>query len=480
MDERLAWHEHGPHAPDTAEVVWDIAFDLLCVVGFDGRIQHASRSWTTTLGYPLDELIGAPHDGFVHPDDVHLARSAARTLPDGRNVLAYAQRWRHKDGSWRRLRWQAVPCPERQATWAAARDVTDEDTRLDVGLRLVTAVEQAADAIFITDAAGTIVYCNQAFEQTTGYSADEAVGRRPGFLRSGVHDAAFYDELWTTIRAGRTWHGRITNRRRDGSLYVVRATITPLFDATGQVAEYVATQQDITAELDLQQRLARAEAMRAVGQLVAGVAHDFKNLLTGVRSFAQVASQTCGDRPEMAEPVRDLDAIADRGMELIQQLVDFVRQDAAEPTAVDLNQVVRDAARLLRRTFDRGIQIRLDLAPDLPPLRIVPVRLQQVLLNLALNARDAMPTGGCLTIGTARAEQPGEVLLAVSDTGCGIPPELRDRVFDPFFTTRRAAGGTGLGLATVADIVRASRGRIDVDSAPECGTVFRLYLPADA
>ncbi len=456
------------------EPFWQLSVDLLCVAGFDGYFKRLSSSWTDALGYPLAVLLAEPYLDFVHPDDHDATITAARTLPDGRVVQSFCNRYRRQDGSYRWLEWNASPDPERGLIYAVAHDVTEQRAAMEITESLAAALSQAAEAIFMTDTRGTIIYCNQAFQTITGYSLDEALGRSANLLRSDYHADDYFAEMWGTISAGQIWHGQLHNRRRDGTDYVVKAAIAPVRGRHGDIVAYVSTQQDITAELELRQRLAQSHALATAGQLVTGVAHDFRNILAAMRSFIQLTEQSC-DQATLAEAVADLGELAERGDGLASQLVAFARQETAEPEPADLNQLVREAARLLRRTLPASIHIELDLDDSLPPVTLVPGRMQQVLLNLAINARDAMPAGGHLRFVTRRHDS--DATLTVSDTGEGIPPALLGRIFDPFFTTKQDRGGSGIGLATVAEIVRSVNGHIDVRSQPGAGTVFELRLP---
>lgn len=355
---------------------------------------------------------------------------------------------------------------------------------------LHTAVEQAGEAVIVCDVEGSIVHVNAAFERMSGFGAADVIGQSPRVLKSGEHDAAFYRHLWSTITRGEVWRGRIVNRRRDGSSYSVDATISPVRDAAGRIAGYVAAQRDITRELQLEEQYRQAQKMEMLGQLTAGIAHDFNNVLTAVNGYAELLrAQLPASSPPHDLVVKLLRA-GQRGAELVRQLLLFSRKQANTPQVVNLNNVVGDLEPMLRRIIGEHIQLVTHLAPDLWAVRADPSQVEQIIVNLVVNARDAMPNGGSLCIETGNvvlddtavgghlAGRAGEhTLLAVSDTGIGMSAEVKAHLFEPFFTTKKRGQGTGLGLATVHGIVEQYNGSIWVYSEEGIGTTFKIYLP---
>ncbi len=356
--------------------------------------------------------------------------------------------------------------------------------------RISTAIEQATEAVVITDAAGDIVHVNPAFERLTGYRRDEVMGRNPRILKSGQQDAAFYRALWAKISGGQAWHGRFVNRCKDGSLYTEEASITPVIDTHGRIVNYVKVARDITRELQLEQQFLSAQRLEAVGRLTAGIAHDFNNLLTAINGFAELQQQCLpADHPAAAHSKRILET-GKRAAALVNQLLAFARKQTIQPKVLDLNQVLGEMEALLERTLGEDIHLDMQLARDLWSVKMDPTQVEQVVMNLAVNARDAMPRGGTLTLETANVvldeeyvarhlgSQPGEyVLLSVTDTGIGMSREVQARIFEPFFTTKEAGKGSGLGLAAVYGIVKQNGGNIWVYSEEGHGTTFKIYLP---
>ena len=341
--------------------------------------------------------------------------------------------------------------------------------------RLSTVIQQSAESIVITNTSGVIEYVNPAFERITGYTRAEVLGQTSRLLKSGKQDAAFYKTLWSAITAGSVWHGHFVNKRKDGSLYEEEATISPVRDNDGTITHFVAIKRDVTAEVALGEQLRHAQKIEAIGTLAGGVAHDFNNLLQAMLSIVQVLKKKSAELPRHVEHLKQLELTIRRGSGLTRQLLLFARRETARREDLDLNQILRDLLAFLRRVVRANIRLTVD--PANVPLWISADRgqIEQVIMNLAVNAIDAMPQGGALSIAAGRDEH--AAWLKVSDTGTGIPEKIRDRVFEPFFTTKEAGKGTGLGLSVVHGIIAAHGGRIDVECPAEGGTTFRFELP---
>jgi PAS domain S-box-containing protein len=355
---------------------------------------------------------------------------------------------------------------------------------------LITAIEQSAEGIFITDAKGTIEYVNPAFCRVSGYSRAEALGKNPRILKSGKQNEAFYKKLWTTVLGGEIWQDEIINRRRDGSFYNEHMTITPVRDQRGEITHFIAIKAEVTERKRLEQQLRQAQKMEAVGRLAGGVAHDFNNMLTIISGYSGLLIE----HPGIAEPLRgyvdEIRNASGRAASLTRQLLAFSRQQVLAPRVLDLNSVVSNIQKMLKRLIGEDIDLVTALGESLWPIMADPGQLEQVLMNLAVNARDAMPDGGVVTIETSNVKmdaasaqahfplKPGPyVLLTFSDTGVGMDAETQARIFEPFFTTKEVGKGTGLGLAMVYGIVKQSGGYIWVSSDVGKGTTFRIYLP---
>lgn len=356
--------------------------------------------------------------------------------------------------------------------------------------KLLKAIEQAGDTIMITDSEGTIQYVNPAFEKFTGYSRREAVGQKSRLLRSGRQDEVFYKDLWEKITSGKTWEGRMVNKRKDGTLYTEEATISPVRDQQGRIINYVAVKRDITEQLKLENRFRQSQRMETVGLLAGGVAHDFNNILSSIMCNAGFLARDLAPDDPKQKDVKEILAASERAAALTRQLLAFSRRQILATRIVDINGLMGGMIRMLGRVIGEMTMLVVKLNPSPCAAKVDPGQIEQVIMNLALNARDAMPGGGVITLETEIVNPPGEffdqhpdlprgplVCIKVGDTGCGMSEEVKTHLFEPFFTTKEQGKGTGLGLSTVFGIVKQSRGEITVESEPGKGSVFTVYLP---
>ena len=377
----------------------------------------------------------------------------------------------------------------RSAILVHVRDLHERRSAEEERNRLILAIEQSAEAIYITDAQGILQYVNRAFEQITGYSRAEAVGRRSNLVRSGKHDTEFYARMWATLKHGSVWSGHVINKRKDGRLFQAELTISPVRNPQGDVINFVAVARDITREMELEEQLQQAQKMDSIGRLAGGVAHDFNNLLTSILGFAHIVYDGLPAGSPMVGDTQEIIFAAERAAQLTRQLLAFSRKQVTQMQALNLNTVLREMEQLLRRTLGEDVELLVNLESKLDVCEGDLMQMQQVILNLAVNARDAMPRGGHLEIRTANVDldeafcrsrvglRPGRhVRLTVRDDGCGIPAEQRNHVFEPFFTTKEKGQGTGLGLSMVYAIVQQSRGHIEFVSEAGHGTEFVIHF----
>jgi PAS domain S-box-containing protein len=330
----------------------------------------------------------------------------------------------------------------------------------------------------ISDPQGTIEWVNQAFTRLTGYSASEAIGESLWILKSGREEGALYEEPWKAVAAGQVWRGELVNRRKDGRLYTEEVTITPVRGTDGEISHLVAVQQDVTERKRMEEQLLQAQKMEAVGRLAGGVAHDFNNLLQAMLGVTELLRQPDLESEDAAPKLQELEELVQRGSQLTRQLLLFSRRDTARQEELDLDQVVQGTVKLLHRLLRENIDLIYEPNDCGLPLIADRGQIEQVVMNLAVNACDAMPTGGRLSLVTGI--EAGSAWLKVSDTGEGIPEEIRDQLFEPFFTTKERGKGTGLGLSVVHGIVNRLGGRIDLDSQVGEGTTIRVTFPAIA
>ena len=360
--------------------------------------------------------------------------------------------------------------------------------------KLWRAVEQSDDAVIITDHEGTIEYVNPAFETVTGYTKQEACGKNPRILKSGEQGPEIYQEMWATIRAGNVFRGILVNRKKNGELYYVEESVCPVRDGSGNITHYIANSRDLTDRKRLEAQLLQAQKMDAVGRLAGGVAHDFNNLLTIITSYSELALDAVTPHSPLAMKMQEILQAARRAAELTRQLLAFSRKQPQALRVVELNPSVERITKTLHRLIGEDIELNFVAGSGLGPVRIDPVQIEQILMNLAANARDAMPEGGHLRIETSDmildddsiAGKPAVIpkgryaLITVTDDGAGIPTEHLSHIFEPFYTTKPPGEGTGLGLATVYGIVKQNKGFIWAYSELSVGTVFKVYLPCVA
>ena len=360
---------------------------------------------------------------------------------------------------------------------------------LSPGVRAV--LDQVDEAVHITDTEMTVHYVNPAFSRVTGYSAREAIGRNAvELMRSGAHDEEFYEDLHETLKRGEVWSGRIRNRRASGEHFESEETISPIKGDAGSTESLVSIQRDLSANEEFERRFAQAKAIESFGLLAGGLAHDLNNFLIAIRtnvSFVQacVDEGSAGDSDSRDALRETLEAI-DRASGLARKLLTMGKVSDRPPTPIDPNLVLEGLETTLQHAIGRGRNLSMALLPGGPRVLMEAVALEQIVINLVINSRDAMNEGGTIIVEgdalrKAAASEEEEKLfyrLRVRDNGPGIPEEIRDRVFEPFFTTKEDEGGTGLGLAAVRELVEIAHGSIVLECPPQGGTEVSILLPA--
>jgi PAS domain S-box-containing protein len=483
-------------AEERYRLLADNASDVILTTDEALRLTYVSPSVVHDLGYTPEEALALPLERIVAPESWELLRSALARAGDTPGQADLELEVLRKDGAsrWMHVRTSALrsAAGERTGFLAAARDVTARRSAQRELARLAAAIEQSVDTVVLTDPAGVILYVNPAFERTTGYAAAEVLGRKPAVWKSGVHDRPFYDALWATLRAGRTWEGRFTNRRRDGQLFLEDASISPVVDRReGRLIGFVAVKRDVTRQVQLEGQVAQAQKMEALGRLAAGIAHDFNNVLAIVLSLADLALQPGRSPERIGSYLGGIREAVLRASGLTRQILTFSRQSPAQMQEIDPKQVVAEAVRMLRLLLPPGVQVRERLEST-ARLTADATQLQQIVVNLGTNAGLAMrDKGGTVEIGLedalvdeafAESHPPlraGACLrLVVSDRGCGMSHATIARIFEPFFSTRASRDGTGMGLAVVHGVVHGHGGTITVMSEEGRGSTFCVYLPA--
>jgi two-component system, cell cycle sensor histidine kinase and response regulator CckA len=351
-------------------------------------------------------------------------------------------------------------------------------------------VEQSTDSVIIMNRSGVMEYVNPAFEALTGYSRREAIGQTLGILKSEQQAGELYEEMWNTVLAGNVFRGIVMDRKKNGETLIIEKALTPLRDATGEITHFISTGRDITERRQLESDLRQAQKMDAIGRLAGGVAHDFNNLLLVISAYAELMLDSLAEDDPLRRNVGEIITASRRAADLTRQLLAFGRKQVQLLQVLDLNTVIAEIKIMLPRLIGEDIELIFLPEQNLGKVKADPVQIEQIVMNLAANARDAMPSGGTLTIETATVEVDAAyvqrhsivpagsyVLLTVADSGQGIATKDLPHIFEPFFTTKGEGKGTGLGLATVYGIVKQNGGFIWVYSEPAQGTTFKIYLP---
>ena len=362
------------------------------------------------------------------------------------------------------------------------RDVTAERAAEESRSRLAEAVDQVQEAVLIADRRGTIEYVNAALAAMTGYSREESIGQPVRMLLEKEQEAHFDQQIEELVNQGEVWRGRLVNRRRDGSLFMAATTVSPVRDSGGAITHFISVQRDITHEAEVETRMRQAQKMEAIGTLAGGIAHDFNNILGGIVGFTDMALLYAEPGSEVHGNLLHIRQGGRRAADLVQQILTFSRQSAAEKVPVLIAPIIRESLKLLRASLPATIAIDQQLTGADVRVLATPVQIQQIVMNLCANAFHAMrEQGGTLTIRLAEADADadgGRLSLTVADTGQGIDHDLLDRIFTPFFTTKKPGEGTGMGLSVVHGIVTDLGGEISVQSEPGRGTTFVVLLPS--
>lgn len=462
--------------------------------------EYVSPAAELLTGYTVAEHYANPDLPLeiVHPDHREELR---RQLEHPEGLRSSDEvRWVHRDGStvWVELRTSVVRDHAGQVVGVEGivRDITGRRKRDRRRRILAAAVEAANDSVVITDPEGRIEYVNPAFTRITGWTREAALGRNPRILRSGVQDPAFYRRMWEALTSGHSFQGRFVNRRADGTLYTQEATIAPLIGPSGKVEHYVAVARDVTERELMERQLREAQMAEVVGHFVGGVSHDFRNLLGIVQAQVELAAGLEAEGRYPAAELAEIASATKRGTELVRKLLTLGRPGEVAAAPVSLAEIVAGLHASLRAILPDAIALELHIAPG-DELMVHADRgaIEQILLNLVGNARDALPAGGTIVVEVARTDQLGAesndavlgvvekppegwIRLCVRDDGQGIQPAAMERIFEPFYTTKPAGQGTGLGMPMVARLARLHAGAVTVRSRPGYGTSATLLLPA--
>ena len=490
--------EEALHARQKSESLFrnlvETTSDLIWEINATGEFVYCSPQTETILGYKQEEFLGKKFYAFLpEQEKQQLIKMFQSYASAGKPFSTLENANLHKNGQRVILESSGVPIVDDSGKLVGyrgvARDITERKKAEAERERLMVAVEQAVESIIITDASMKVLYANPAFETITGYDRGEALGITLGLLKSDEHDTVI-DEIRDAVASGKPWSGRMQNKRKEGTPYTAEVVFSPVRDAAGTLINYIIIQRDITNEMALEEQLRQSQKMEAIGQLAGGVAHDFNNLLQAIIGYSDLAIGEVNEKDPLYNPLDEIMKASLRASTLVRQLLAFSRRQVLEMRDINLNEVVDNLIKMIRRVIGEHITLAVHDSGDLGAVRADAGQIEQILMNLCVNARDAMPKGGAITIKTGNVsldedfceannwDKPGRyVCLSVADTGCGIDEETRSKIFEPFFTTKEVGKGTGLGLATVYGIVKQHDGLIQVLSTVGKGTTFNVYFP---
>ena len=459
----------------------------------NGETVDCNKAAEEITGYDRAELLGMPI-GNIIPEQIWPLppKTGRQALPKGEHsVESIIVR---KDGEVAAVLVSAklIALNDEEAFIIIVSDITERKRAEEERMRLVAAIEQAAEAIIITDTDWTIDYVNPAFTAMAGYEGTEAIGRHLRFLKSDKHESGFYGDIREKLKNGQGWSGRLTNRRKDGSLYETEATASAVRNKSGDIINFVSIHRDITLQGKLERDLRQAQKMEAIGTLAGGIAHDFNNILAAIVGHAELARFKLSQEDPIRSNLDQVLKAGARATDLVRRILAFSRQTELKRQPVPIVSVVKEALKLLRPSLPTTIEIRCEitLSQEDGVIFADPTEIHQVLMNLCTNAAQAMRAkGGILLVRLSYLVVPGfrhplhpdldpgpYVCLSVSDTGDGIDPGVVDRIFDPYFTTKAIGEGTGLGLSVVQGIVRTYGGTIKVHSVKGEGTTFEIFF----
>ncbi len=463
-----------------------------------GQVTDVNPYLTSLLGYAKEEMIGKTVGELSPFEDLEANKLVLQKVQREGYARYFNLPLQTRDGQ--KIDVEVVsnlyPVGNKNVIQCNIRDITERKKAEEQLTLLNTCVSRLNDAIIIAESeqldepGPKIIFANKAFERITGYAPDEVIGRSPRLLQGEKTDPKVLKEIRQALVERQPIQRQLINYTKSGAPYWIEMDIVPIFNAAGKCTHFVAIQRDITEKKKLEAQFMRAQRMESIGTLAGGIAHDLNNILAPILMSIDILKNTADD-PESREVLDTIETSAKRGSDIVRQVLSFARGVEGEKVEVQPKHLLQDLEKIIRETFPKNIQLKFVIPRETWTILGDPTQMHQVLLNLCVNARDALPSGGNLTVGientTVDAQyaamnieaKPGRyVQIYVTDTGTGIPPSLLEKIFEPFFTTKEVNKGTGLGLSTVSGIVKSHGGFISVYSELGKGSTFKVYFPA--
>ncbi|MDA1307698.1 MAG: PAS domain-containing protein, partial [Acidobacteria bacterium] len=478
--------------------LFDLSLDLLCVADFEGRLKLVNPAWTATLGWTAEELTTRPMIDFIHPDDDAATRAVRERVYAGESLVRFQNRYRRSDGEYRWFQWSSQADVATREVFSVARDVTElrrQEADLQASEERFRLLSRATtDAVWDWDPQAGTLWWSDSFLSVFGYDPEIRQSSLE-FWQSLVHPDD-RERVMTGIQTVMadptvtTYTSEYRFKRADGSWADVLDHGHVMRDVDGKPVRLVGGMSDLTDRKRMEADMLRAQRLDSIGTLAGGIAHDLNNVFAPMMMAVELLKEDVVTEDGRAM-IETLDTSLQRGAGLVRQVLMFARGAHGQRVVVSPTQLTGEVQRMMQDTFPKSFTIRTTVGADVPMLTGDPTQLHQVLLNLCVNARDAMPDGGILTLEVDRyivdeafasmnaGAHPGVyVRVCVKDTGVGILPEARDRLFEPFYTTKKQGEGTGLGLSTTLAIVRSHLGFLTVASERGQGSTFCAYIPA--
>jgi len=473
--------------------LFDSNSDAIYIQDIKGVFVTVNKGAEKMYGYPKDFFVGKTPEFISAPgmNDLKKVENAVKTAFKG--TPQRFEFWgKRKNGQVfpKEVHLHKGTYFGKEVIIAYALDISDRKAAEKQVQRLSQAVEQSPISILILDKNFKIEYANEHFKEITGYFDEDILKKEPVDFIANKEKKDIFNDIHLNVNNGLVWRGEILNRFKDGQTYWEDTTISPIYDKAGKISNFIAFKKDITENKKLEEQFRQSQKMEAIGRLAGGVAHDFNNLLTVIIGYSELILSQIAEEDALFNKIKQIDKAGRRAEALTRQLLAFSRKQIIQPKIINLNQMIIDMEKMLKRLIGEHIELQTILSDDLGNFKADPGQIEQVIMNLCINARDAMPDGGTLLVSSVNIQidneqetecsemKPGPYIkLTISDTGIGMDENLKDQIFEPFFTTKEKGKGTGLGLSTVYGIIKQSDGAICVDSKIGQGTTFKMLFP---